>query len=403
MKMKERRGFIRVDDIIPLKYSSLSDIEERDSIITNIGGGGIKVETNETLQIDEKLELTFNIPNKKAIHCSGQITWKSFDQKKNKNVYGIQFINIIDKDRKEIIEYIYTNRYKIQKSNEIAIEVNNLCKFYNNLKAVNNINLSIRQGEIFALLGPNGAGKTTTTRILSTLLKPTSGSVEIFGLDLEKERYAIRKIIGYMPQEILLYNELSARENLKFFGQAQGLKGEELDDKIDEALSFVELQGRANSLVRTFSGGMKQRLSLACALVHQPKILFLDEPTSGVDLRLRKNFWDYFHKLAEKNVTIFVTTHQMDEVECCFRTAFMQAGKIVIDDTPDNIKKLGKSEIIIHYNGNTKSYKVHNVETELPLLLQNFQQISDIKRIEINKSSLEEILRELIKGEEMRD
>lgn len=403
METYERRGFIRIDDTIPLKFTTVNDLEERDNIITNIGGGGIKIETNKTLQLDEKLKMTFDIPNKKTIHCSGQVIWKHFDQKKNKNVYGIQFINIIDKDRKEIIDYVYTKHYKIQKSNEMAIEVNNLCKFYNNLKAVNNINLSIRQGEIFALLGPNGAGKTTTTRILSTLLKPTSGSVKIFGLDLEKERYAIRKIIGYMPQESLLYNELSARENLKFFGQAQGLKGEELFEKVDEALSFVELQGRANSLVRTFSGGMKQRLSLACALVHHPKILFLDEPTSGVDLRLRKNFWNYFHKLAEKNVTIFVTTHQMDEVEYCFRAAFMQAGKIVIDDTPENIKKLGKTEIIVHYNGNKESFKVRDSELELPSILQKFPQISKIKRIEINKSSLEEILRELIKGEEMRD
>ncbi len=403
METNERRGFIRVDDILPLKYSFLSNSEERDSIITNIGGGGVKIETEETLKVDDKLELTFNIPGKKTIRCSGQIAWKFYDHKKNKNIYGIQFINIIDKDRKEIIDYVYTNRYNIQKSSERAIEVNNLCKFYNNLKAVNNINLSIKQGEIFALLGPNGAGKTTTTRILSTLLKPTSGSVKIFGLDLEKERYEIRKIIGYMPQEVLLYNELSARENLKFFGQAQGLKGEELDDKIDEALSFVELLGRANSLVRTFSGGMKQRLSLACALVHQPKILFLDEPTSGVDLRLRKNFWDYFHKLAEKNVTIFVTTHQMDEVECCYRTAFMQAGKIIIDDTPENIKKIGKSEIVIHYEGKKDSFKVNDVERELPLILKNFPHISNINRIEINSSSLEEILRELIKGEEMRD
>ncbi len=306
-------------------------------------------------------------------------------------------------------EILYMNKnqnlvYGLKKEEGVVVDIKALTKKYGSLIAVDSVFLKINSGEILALLGPNGAGKTTITRILSTLLTPTSGEVKILGLDLLKDKNKIRSLIGYMPQSSVLYDDLTARENLTFFAKSYDIPKDEIQDRVDDALAFCELQKRSNSLFRTYSGGMKQKLSLAVALIHRPKILFLDEPTAGVDLRLRLNFWRHFHELSDAGITVFITTHQMDEVAWCSRVSFMQSGKIIVDDTPENIKKLGKTKVFIFFGGQKKEFETADYEKELPQILKNdIRDVADIEKIEIKESSLEEVIRELIHQEEMRD
>lgn len=404
-KDEEKRGFLRVDDVLKVDYSIQDELLHKPAHTIDISGGGIRIETDEDIPLGSRIKLNLDLPTKEEkIACTGYVIWKDIIKDKKKYLCGISFHEIDERDREKIIHYVFLKHYGLIKEEGIAIEINNLTKKYNNLVAINCINLKINKGEIFALLGPNGAGKTTLTKILSTLLNPTSGNVKILGFDLLKDKNKIRELIGYMPQSPVLYDDLTARENLLFFAKAYNIPKDEIKDRIDEALAFCELQKRANSLFRTYSGGMKQRLSLACALLHRPKILFLDEPTAGVDLRLRLTFWEHFHKLSKVGVTIFVTTHQMDEVEWCSRVAFMQSGKIIIDDTPQNVKKMGKTKIFVFFSNQKRDYEVANYEEELPKILRNdIPQYMEIEKIEVEKANLESILRDLIKDEEMRD
>jgi len=289
----------------------------------------------------------------------------------------------------------------MNKEEVLAISVRNLKKNYGRIEALRGVSFDVERGEIFALLGPNGAGKSTITRILCTLLTPSSGEAKILGRDLMKQKQEIRRVVGYMPQAYVLYDDLTAVENLRFFGRSQGLHGRRLAELIDEALGFTELSGRANDLFRTFSGGMRQRLSLACTFIHRPEILFLDEPTAGVDLKLRKVFWDYFGKLSDQGVTIFVTTHQMDEVEYCRRVACIHEGEIILDDTPENIHRLGQTRVTFTIKGEQRSFEVNDLESALPGLIRDLGgDAAHIDDIDIRESPLEEILRDriMVKG-----
>lgn len=404
---EERRRFLRADDVLEVTYSKvLEDVTSfKTSTSLDIGGGGLRIKTSEKLTPGSKLALKIEIPEIDfPISCIGEVVWVEESEEKNKYYAGIRFVEIDEEKRQEIIRYIFSKHYEIEKKEEVAIEVENIRKFYGKLEALRGINLKIKRGEIFALLGPNGAGKTTLTRILSTLLTPSSGTARILGYDLIKNKREIRRIIGYMPQNYVLYDDLTCWENLYFFGKSYGIPRKKLLERIEEALYFTELEKRANSLFRTLSGGMKQRLSLACTLLHQPKILFLDEPTAGVDLKLRKNFWDYFHKLKKTGVTLFVTTHQMDEVEYCERCVFLHRGKIIIDDTPANIKKMGKAKVIFTIADKIKEKQVDSLTYELPEILKSLspEELKNLKEISFTQSSLETILREEIKrqGEE---
>lgn len=407
MEEEERRKYLRTDDTFSLNYSKI--LEDATSFKTSttldIGGGGIRVITSEKIPLGCKLALKIDIPGlSQPISCIGEVAWAEEGEEKDKYYAGIKFVEIEEDKRQQVIQYIFTQHYQIEKKEEIAIEVNNIRKLYGKLEALRGINLKIKRGEIFALLGPNGAGKTTLTRILSTLLTPTTGYAKILGYDLLKNKREIRKIIGYMPQNYVLYDDLTAWENLYFFGKSYRIPHKKLLERIEEALYFTELEKRADSLFRTFSGGMKQRLSLACTLLHQPKILFLDEPTAGVDLKLRKNLWDYFHKLSETGVTLFVTTHQMDEVEYCQRCVFLHRGKIIIDDAPDNIKKMGRTKIVFSIQDRQEEYQIENINFDLPKIMKSMgeERLRDLKEIIFEESSLETILREEIKkqGEE---
>lgn len=220
------------------------------------------------------------------------------------------------------------------------IEINNLSKIFKGVTepAVKNISLSVKRNEIFGLLGPNGAGKTTTISILCGLFPPTSGKIQIDGFDLKEGADNIKQIVGVVPQDIALYPSLTARENLNFYGKMYGLNGKPLKDRIDLWLNNFGLTESANRRVSTYSGGMKRRVNLIAGVLHNPKILFLDEPTVGVDVQSRNVIIEYLKKLNETGTTIIYTSHHMDEAEhFCTQVAIIDDGKIIIEGTPKQL------------------------------------------------------------------
>jgi ABC-2 type transport system ATP-binding protein len=222
---------------------------------------------------------------------------------------------------------------------ERVVEINNLTKTFGDFTAVDAISLSVEKGEIFGFLGPNGAGKTTTIKMLCGILMPTSGEGSVSGYNIINEQDKIKKVIGYMSQRFSLYEDLTVVENLEFFGSIYGLENARLKQAISRVVDMAGIGDRKNDLVKNLPGGMKQRLALGGAILHDPPVLFLDEPTSGVDPLMRRNFWDIIYRFAAEGRTIFVTTHYMDEAEHCNRIALVIAGKIIALDSPDNLKR----------------------------------------------------------------
>jgi ABC-2 type transport system ATP-binding protein len=209
-----------------------------------------------------------------------------------------------------------------------AIAVEHVTKTFGKLRALDDLSL---------VIGPNGSGKTTLIRVLLGLLRPTSGSVRVLGRHMPSRRVA--RSIGYMTQSSALYNELSVAENLAFFGALYGLRGKRLRARIDETVALVDLADRLRDPVMTLSGGMRQRVSLGCALIHQPRLLVLDEPTVGIDPELRVAFWDYFERLNAQGVTLVVSTHYLDEAHRCHRLAMLRFGKLLAIDTPEALRR----------------------------------------------------------------
>jgi len=238
-----------------------------------------------------------------------------------------------------------------------VIKIENLSKRFGDFTAVNNISLEVAEGTIFGFLGPNGAGKTTTINILCTLLAPTSGKISIAGYDCLKEPSEVRKAIGIVFQDTTLDKDLTAYENLMFHAYLYDVKKSEIKKRIDDALHFVGLYERSNDLVKIFSGGMKRRLEVARGMIHRPKVLFLDEPTLGLDPQSRANLWEYIVELPKKhNVTIFMTTHYMEEAEVCNDIAIIDNGKIIASGTPDELKKtLGGDVVYIRTSDNARA------------------------------------------------
>lgn len=227
------------------------------------------------------------------------------------------------------------------------IEVKNLTRKFNGFTAVNNISFEVKEGEIFGFLGPNGAGKTTTITMLTTLLKPTSGMATINGYDLVKKTDKVRENLGIVFQEPTLDLELTAYENLSFHGILYEVNQKILKERIKEVLELVDLWDRKDLLVKTFSGGMKRRLEIARGLVHHPKVLFLDEPTLGLDPQTRKHIWDYISKLQKKEkITIFLTTHYLAETELCGKIAIIDKGKIIEIGSPQKLKEKYKKDTV---------------------------------------------------------
>jgi drug efflux transport system ATP-binding protein len=220
-----------------------------------------------------------------------------------------------------------------------AVEIRDLVKRFGNFVAVDRVNLSVQRGEIFGFLGPNGAGKSTTIRVLCGLLEPSSGSATVGGLDVATQSESIKRQIGYMSQKFSLYDDLTVEENIEFFSGIYGVARDRRADRKAYVLKMAGLEQRQSTLTRLLSGGWKQRLALGCAILHEPPILFLDEPTSGVDPIARRTFWDLIYQLSAGGHSIFVSTHYMDEAEYCNRLALMYRGRVIALGTPVELKQ----------------------------------------------------------------
>jgi ABC-2 type transport system ATP-binding protein len=279
-------------------------------------------------------------------------------------------------------------------ANPLAISTHDVQKRYGHIKALKGLSLDIEAGQIFGLIGANGAGKTTFIKLLVGISRPDAGSLQLLGLDPLHAQAELRQRIGYMPQSPALYDDLTAAENVTFFGRAHRLTN--LRRQVEEALDFVELSQRADDPVGNLSGGMRQRVSLACALVHQPSLLLLDEPTAGIDLKLRASFWKHFNKLAAGGATILVSTHQMDEAAHCDKLAIISQGRLVAHDTPQALMHQGRATVRIWQGGTAREQRFENYPRELPEYLHAQGLSKQIERLEIEPSPLEDIVLNLL-------
>ena len=306
------------------------------------------------------------------------------------------------------------------------IDVSNLKKSFDTIEALKGISFNIPQGECYGLLGPNGAGKTTTISILSTIIKPDEGEVNIAGYDLKKNPLECKKNIGVVTQEIALYNELSAYDNLLFWGGMYKVPGQELLKRLDETLDLLGLTDRKNDKVKTYSGGMKRRVNIASALLHRPKILFMDEPTAGIDPQSRNLIFEVVEKLHKEGMTIVYTTHYMEEAErLCNRIGIIDNGEIIAQGTLDELRTSGsmKESVVISYTNLTDERyntiekewkdiqrfedKIHfysmNIQGDLSKIILMCNKFGlDMQHIDIQKINLETIFLSLT-GKKLRD
>ncbi len=238
----------------------------------------------------------------------------------------------------------------------ISIDVKELTKTFGNFTAVNKVSFSVKKGEIFGFLGANGAGKSTTIRMLCGILEPTSGDAFVGGFSVMNEPDKVKRNIGYMSQKFSLYNDLTVEENINFFGGVYGLNGKIFRERKNWVLEISDLKGKENFITSSLPGGIKQRLALGTAVIHKPAIVFLDEPTSGVDPIARRRFWDLINDISEEGTTVLVTTHYLEEAEFCSNIILINAGKLIAQGTPDTLKKdYLKNEIV-------------EVECDLPII-----------------------------------
>lgn len=301
-----------------------------------------------------------------------------------------------------------------------SIEVKNFTKNFGDFTAVDNISFDVKQGSIFAFLGPNGAGKSTTINALCTILDKTSGEMFINGYDVSKQKDKVRNDIGIVFQESTLDDKLTIEENLRLHCDFYRVPKSEVAERINFVLNLVDLEDRRKTPVKSLSGGMKRRAEIARGLVHYPKVLFLDEPTTGLDPQTRSNVWEYIYRLQkEKNITIFLTTHYMEEAEICEKVAIIDKGKIVAHDTPYNLKKqytstvmkmetsdvetlsnrLSEKKLKYKTSGNLVTTYVNNPNQILGILSDNKQIINDL---EVTKGSLNDVFL-AITGKEIRE
>lgn len=273
---------------------------------------------------------------------------------------------------------------------EYAIKIESLKRNYGNVTAVKGVSYSVSEGEMFGLVGPDGAGKTTTIRMLTGLLRPDSGNAKVLGYDLLTQQNLIKNEIGYLSQKFSLYGDLTIDENIEFFADIHGVK--KFKDRRNELLEFTRLTPFRDRLADKLSGGMKQKLALACTLIHKPKIIFLDEPTTGVDPVSRRDFWKILSNLQKDGITIFMTTPYLDEAERCNRIALMNNGEIISWDTPKNVKASLKEQIVEivcspirdAYNiiKNKTDYEVQMYGDRLNVALQNYDnEYQDLEKL----------------------
>ena len=280
-------------------------------------------------------------------------------------------------------------------TDRLAISATGVTKRYGDVAALDGIDLEVPTGSILGLVGPNGAGKTTLIRILVGALTPDAGAIEVLGLDPHRERHALRAEIGYMPQAPVLYQDLTVVENVSFF--ARGHLDDGVVDRVGAVLDFVDLNDARDRPVQDLSGGQRQRASLAAALVHEPRMLFLDEPTAGVDPALRHAFWRRFRELSDSGVTVIVSTHQMDEVVHCDRVALIRSGSILADSTPGALfASAGATARIMRRNDGVTEEHLNSPGNDLPRILQRMGLDPDVVRIDIDVPDLEDVVLGLI-------
>lgn len=278
-----------------------------------------------------------------------------------------------------------------------AIKVEGLVKRYGKMEALAGVDLRVPEGAVFGLVGPNGAGKTTLIKALVGASKPTGGTVRVLGLEPMKDRAELRRRIGYMPQSPALYEDLPARDNVEFFGAAHRVSG--LEKKVEEILEFTELSERAKDPIHTFSGGMKRRVSLACALVHRPAMIFLDEPTAAVDPQLRSRFWKAFRELARDGSTLFISTHLMDEAMMCDRIAILRRGKVIASETPKSILEAGEVRLTVRRDDASVERHIGGHPEDLAQALRGYGLADDIAAVSVEADTLEDVVLGII-GEE---
>jgi len=253
-----------------------------------------------------------------------------------------------------------------------SILVKDLTRKFGDFTAVDTISFRVKQGEIFGFLGANGAGKSTAIRMMCGLLEPTEGTALVAGYDVRQQPEKVKQSIGYMSQRFSLYEDITVMENIRFFGGVYGLKGKQLDNRIDWVLDIAQLRDQKKRITGTLAGGIKQRLALGCAFIHQPRVVFLDEPTGGVDPLSRRRFWLLIQKLASSGTTILVTTHFLDEAEYCHTIALINAGKIVAFGSPRHLKE------------KYLPYRILGLETDRPLeVMELLQQHPDVVEISL--------------------
>jgi len=304
---------------------------------------------------------------------------------------------------------------------ENAVEVRQLSRHFGDFVAVDQVNFEIPKGEIFGLLGPNGAGKTTTIRMLCGILKPTSGEARILGFDVSKQAEQVKQRIGYMSQKFSLYNDLTVTENLVFYANLYGLPRENVKPRISELIEMAGLKGHEKQLTGNLSGAWRQRLALACSIVHKPPMLFLDEPTAGVDPVSRREFWELIYSMAGQGVSVLATTHYMDEAEFCNMIGMMYRSRLIALDDPDSLKEgingvlfevdcnePGRAELLLKQLPGVKDVAAHGVNLHVltsnedekkeieKLLLVNRIQIQRIERV---LPSLEDVFVSLVDQE----
>lgn len=287
-----------------------------------------------------------------------------------------------------------------------TIVTENLVKRFGEFTAVDEVSFTVHPGEIFGFLGPNGSGKTTTIRMMLGLLTPTSGNVEVLGVPVLEQPEAIRSRVGYMSQRFSLYNDLTVMQNLRFYGTAYGLSNEGLKQQIDRALQMAGLEGRENVRTHELSGGWRQRLALGAAILHEPEVLFLDEPTAGVDPLSRRDFWELLYQLVADGVTVFVTTHYMDEAEHCHRLALLQRGQIIASGSPDEMRNQGMHGQVLEIVSSdsaraVKVLRAAKMEGRLPLesvelygslvhvIAEGVESLQDALALELEQSEIE--------------
>jgi ABC-2 type transport system ATP-binding protein len=264
-------------------------------------------------------------------------------------------------------------------SPEPAVEVNHLCKSFGSFQAVSDVSFQIAGGEIYGLLGPNGSGKTTTLNMISGLSDPTDGEVKVFGFNPRKQAISVRRLLGVVPQETALYEELSAQRNLAFHAELFGYRGPKKRERIDAMLALAQLEDRAKSRVRTFSGGMKRRLSIGRALLHDPSLVYLDEPTLGVDVQSRNVIWDYIRQMKEAGKSVLLTTNYLEEANAlCDRIGILDKGKLIAEDTPAALKsRFGSSVLELDVQG-----------VEADALALEIRTTSGVQSVEVSENRL---------------